>query len=257
MLELRRIDLTFKAGTPDELALFQQFDLEIAAGSFVSVIGSNGSGKTSLLNLICGTLTPDRGDVLLQGKRINRLPEYKRCRRIGRVFQDPARGGAAHLSVRENLALAEAKGSPFNLSPALRHGNGRRYKAMLEPLGMGLENRLDQQYGELSGGQRQALSLLMAVMGKPLVLILDEHTAALDPKSSETVMVLTERLLRENQLTGIMVTHNLNHALRYGDRLLMMHEGRAILDLEGKAKQAVKLDEILERFNQISIERGN
>lgn len=257
MLEFQDVTKIYLKNTPDETMIFDRFNLQIPKGEFVSIIGSNGSGKTTLLNLICGSLYPDGGRILVNHKDISKKPEYARAKRIGRVFQDPAKGTAASLTVLENLSVAANKGRPYNLSRAVDRKAEERFAAMLEPLGMGLENRLHQRCGTLSGGQRQALALLMSSMSKPDILILDEHTAALDPKSSETVMELTQKLVSEQRFTVVMVTHNLLFALKYGDRLLMMHEGEIIMDKSGLAKQNVVLDDVLNKFNDISLEAGN
>ena len=257
MLEFRNITKTFSAGTPDENTLFKNFGMEVPTGQFVSIIGSNGSGKTTLLNLLAGALIPEAGKILLGGEDISKQPEHVRARRIGRVFQDPALGTAASLTVLENLSIAANKGRSYGLTRGIPKEAPLRFQELLAPLGMGLEHRLHQRCGTLSGGQRQALALLMSTLAQPDILILDEHTAALDPKSSETVMRLTEQLVSQTHFTVLMVTHNLRHALEYGDRLYMMHEGRAVLDVTGPAKAQVHLEDVLDLFNKISIELGN
>lgn len=257
MIRLKGIAKTFAAGTPDAMTLFDSFDFAVPEKQFVSIIGSNGSGKTTLLNLVCGQLSPDRGNILLDGADITRKEEYQRARAIGRVFQDPAKGSCPNLTILENMALADRKNRPYNLGRAIGRHRLDDYKSLLETCGMGLENRLDTRVGALSGGQRQALALILATMTDIRLLILDEHTAALDPKSSETIMALTERSVREKRLTTLMVTHNLRHALRYGDRLCMMHEGKVVLDLEGEEKRQAKIEDVLAIFNRISIECGN
>lgn len=257
MLELRNIDLSFNAGTPDEVKLFHDFDLTVDTGSFVSIIGSNGSGKTSLLNLVSGTLMPDSGNILLNDERIEKLPEFKRSQRLGRVYQDPSLGSCPTLTVEENLSLAEHKGQAYGLGRSVRPENRTMYRDMLAEFGLGLEHRLGQKVSTLSGGQRQALALLMATLQPLDLLILDEHTAALDPKSSEIVMHKTGELVERNKRTTLMVTHNLNFALEYGDRLLMFHEGHIVMDRAGEEKKRTTLDEILTQFNAISIEAGN
>lgn len=257
MLELRDIRKIYLPGTLDENMIFDSFNLEVPTGQFLSIIGSNGSGKTTLLNLVCGSLIPEKGQILLDQRDITYQPEHLRARRIGRVFQDPAKGTAATLTVLENLSIAANKGKPYNLGRGVAKASEAVFAELLAPLDMGLENRLHQRCGTLSGGQRQALALLMSTMTRPDILILDEHTAALDPKSSETVMRLTQQLVAARGFTVLMVTHNLRHALRYGDRLLMMHEGAAILDRSGQAKEDLALQEVLDLFNNISIEAGN
>ena len=223
----------------------------------VSVVGSNGSGKTSLLNLICGSIQPDGGQILMQGRDIRKDSEHVRARKIGRVYQNPAMGTCAQMTILENLSLADFKGKPAGL----HRGTDRRridaYREMLRPLGLGLEDMLSSKVGTLSGGQRQALALLMSTMTPISFLILDEHTAALDPKTADIIMELTGRVVREKQLTAIMVTHNLRYAVEYGDRILMMHQGHAVLDKAGEEKQAVRIEDLLTIFNEISIECGN
>lgn len=257
MLELHDIDLSFNPGTPDELKLFHHFNLEVDTGSFVSIIGSNGSGKTSLLNLVSGTLIPDAGSILLNGEKIEKFPEYKRSRRLGRVHQDPGLGSCPALTVEENLSLAEHKGKAYGLGRSVRPEKRQMYRELLSEFGLGLEHRLGQRVSTLSGGQRQALALLMATLQPLDLLILDEHTAALDPKSSDIVMAKTAELVERNQRTTLMVTHNLKFALEFGDRLLMFHEGKVVMDRAGEDKKRTTLEEVLTQFNAISIEVGN
>ena len=257
MIELQNITKRFNAGTVDELILFQNFGFQIGEGDFVSVIGSNGSGKTTLLNLICGFTSPDSGQILLDGKDITKMQEYRRSRFIGRVFQDPKAGTCPQLTIAENMALADNKNRRYSLTPAVSKNRMAHYRALLETCGMGLENRMGTLAGTLSGGQRQALALVIACMTDIRMLILDEHTAALDPKSSETVMELTDRYVKEKKITTLMVTHNLRFALKYGNRLVMMHQGEVVRDLTGTEKQQANIDDLLQTFNQISIECGN
>ncbi len=257
MLEIKDINKTYLAGSPDAHILFKDFNLVVPDRQFVSIIGSNGSGKTSLLNLICGSISLESGQILLDGQDLTQLSEHARNRKIGRVFQDPAKGTAAEMTVLENLAIAAGKGKPYGLTRGVRSKQKDRFAAMLEPLGMNLENRMNQKCGTLSGGQRQALALLMSTMVEPDLLILDEHTAALDPRSSQTVMELTDKLVSDSRFTVIMVTHNLRFALDYGNRILMMHEGNIILDKQDEVKEAIVLEDILNIFNNISIEMGN
>lgn len=257
MLELKQINKYYNQGTVNEMCLFEDFSLTIKDRQFVSVVGSNGSGKTSMLNIICGSIPLDSGRIIIGGKDITSMPEYKRQRRIGRVYQNPAMGTCPHMTILENMALADNKGKPFNLLPGTNRQRINYYKEQLHSLGLGLEDKLHVKVGVLSGGQRQAMALLMSTMTPIEFLILDEHTAALDPKTAETIMELTHKIVKEKELTTIMVTHNLRYAVEYGDRLLMMHQGRAIIDKEGRKKQEMQIEDILERFNEISIECGN
>lgn len=257
MLEVKNIRKIYNPGTVQEKCLFDDFSLSIPDGQFVSVVGSNGSGKTSLLNMICGSIQPDGGQILMQGRDIRKDSEHVRARKIGRVYQNPAMGTCAQMTILENLSLADFKGKPAGL----HRGTDRRridaYREMLRQLGLGLEDMLSTKVGTLSGGQRQALALLMSTMTPISFLILDEHTAALDPKTADIIMELTGRVVREKQLTAIMVTHNLRYAVEYGDRILMMHQGHAVLDKAGEEKQAVRIEDLLTIFNEISIECGN
>lgn len=257
MLELKNIDVSFNRGTVDEMQLFKGFNLQVQKGEFVSVIGSNGSGKTTLLNLICGTMRPDSGQILFGGKDISKMSEHKRARFIGRVFQDPKMGTCSNLTVLENFALADNKNKFYGLTTAVSRKRQDYYAELLRNCNMGLEDRMHVNVGALSGGQRQAIALVIAGMTKVDLLILDEHTAALDPKSSETIMQLTDRLVRESGVTAVMVTHNLRHAVTYGSRLLMMDRGGIVLDQSGDEKKSTSTDRILQLFNQISIECGN
>ncbi len=257
MLCLDNINKVFNAGTVDENRLFDNFSLNVKDGEFVSIVGSNGSGKTTLLNMICGTLRPDSGKIMFDGADITALPEYKRARKIGRVLQDPKMGSCGSLTILENMALAENKNRRYSLAKAVNRQREEHFKSLLETVGMGLENRLSVQAGSLSGGQRQALALIIATMTDIDLLILDEHTAALDPRSSETLMEITKRVVEEKKLTTLMVTHNLRFAVEYGSRLLMMHTGKAVMDISSEEKKKLVVDDILGKFNEISIECGN
>lgn len=257
MLELNHIYKYYNAGTVNEMCLFQDFSLTIRDGEFVSVVGSNGSGKTSMLNIICGSIPLDDGMIKINGKDITHMPEYKRQRRIGRVYQNPAMGTCPSMTILENMALADNKGKSFNLRPGTNKQRIEFYREQLHMLGLGLEDKMDVKVGVLSGGQRQAMALLMSTMTPIEFLILDEHTAALDPKTADTIMEVTDKVVKEKKLTTIMVTHNLRFAVEYGDRLLMMHQGQAVIDKAGAAKQQVRIDDILEKFNEISVECGN
>ena len=257
MLELRNIVKIYQGGTVNETCLFNDFSLTIPDRQFVCVVGSNGSGKTSLLNIICGSIPIDEGQVLIGGENITHMPEHKRHRRIGRVYQNPALGTCPSMTILENMSMADNKGKPFNLRRCVNRKKTEEYRAMLAQLGLGLEDKLGVQVGSLSGGQRQAMALLMSTMTPIEFLILDEHTAALDPKTAEIIMELTGRIVAEKQLTTIMVTHNLRYAVEYGDRVLMMHQGHAELDLVGDARRNLRVEDLLTRFNEISIECGN
>lgn len=257
MIQLQNVDKIFNSGTVNESQLFNSFSFSVKKGEFVSVVGSNGSGKTTMLNIISGSLPIDKGSVLLDGNDITSLPEYKRARRIGRVFQDPAIGTVPNMTILENLSLAQNKGKPYLFSFAVNRRKREEFCELVRTLGLGLEDKMDIPVGLLSGGQRQALSLLMSTMTPMDLLLLDEHTAALDPKTADIVMELTDRLVKDKQLTAVMVTHNLRYAVEYGSRLVMMDKGQIVLDKSGAEKQATQIDDILHIFNQISIECGN
>ena len=257
MLELTNINKYYNAGTVNEMCLFQDFSLSVGDDEFVSVVGSNGSGKTSLLNIVCGSIPLDSGRISINGTDITKMPEFKRQRRIGRVYQNPAMGTCPNMTILENMSLADNKGKPFNLLPGTDKKRIDYYRDQLKILGLGLEDKIHVKVGVLSGGQRQAMALLMSTMTPIEFLILDEHTAALDPKTAETIMVLTDRIVKEKKLTTIMVTHNLRYAVEYGNRLLMMHQGTVVMDKGASEKSAMQIDEILEKFNEISIECGN
>ncbi len=257
MIELSAIDKTFNLGTIDEKVLFSNFNLTINDGEFVAVIGSNGSGKTTMLNIISGSVDIDNGKILLDGNEINSMKDYKRAMKIGRVFQNPSMGTCPSMTIWENLSIADNKGKRFGLSFGLNRARKDFYRSQLETLGMGLEDRMDTVAGSLSGGQRQALALIMATLVRPDLLLLDEHTAALDPKAADIVMELTDRIVREKKITSLMVTHNLRYAVEYGTRTIMMHEGGIVVDVSGEERRSKSIDDYLTIFNGISIEKGN
>ncbi len=257
MLQLNNIIKVFNQGTIDETVLFNNFNFSVKKGEFVSIIGSNGSGKTTLLNLICGTDKIDGGNIIFKGKDITKLPEHKRAANIGRVLQDPRLGTCGHLTIIENMALADNKNKSYNLGGAVNKSRIDYYRTLLESCEMGLENRMNVAVGNLSGGQRQALALLIATMTDIEMLILGEHTAALDPKSSERLMVITDKVVKSKSLTTVMVTHNLRFAVEYGSRLIMMHEGGCVMDICDEEKKNASIDDLLDKFNEISIEVGN
>ena len=257
MLELKNITKVYNPGTVQETVLFRDFSLTVADGSFVSVVGSNGSGKTSMLNIVCGSIPVEGGKIFMDGKDITKMREFRRYERMGRVYQNPAMGTCPSMTILENLAMADNKGKRYGLGRGINKRRTDAYRAMLEELGLGLEDKLGVTVGSLSGGQRQTLALLMATMNPIDFLILDEHTAALDPMTAEIVMELTARVVREKHLTTLMVTHNLRHAVEYGDRMIMMHQGHTVLDRSGAEKAATRVEDVLELFNEISVECGN
>ena len=257
MLELQHIHKYYNPGTINEMCLFEDFNITVEDGQFVSVVGSNGSGKTSLLNLICGSIGLDSGRVLIDGKNITNDKEYKRNQYIGRVFQNPAMGTCPNMTIAENMSLADNKGKLYGLRAGKKKDRMDYYRDSLKKLSLGLEDKMDVKVGVLSGGQRQAMALLMSTLTPIRFLILDEHTAALDPKTAELIMQLTDKIVKEKKLTTIMVTHNLRYAVDYGNRLVMMHQGRAVMDYAGDEKDKIEIDRILDKFNEISIECGN
>lgn len=257
MIELININKIFNAGTVNESQLFENFNFFVKKSEFVSIVGSNGSGKTTLLNIISGALSVNSGVIKLYGKDITSLPEYKRARRIGRVFQDPSVGTVPGMTIMENLALAENKGKPYLFSSAVKHADREKYREAVANLGLGLEDKMDIPVGLLSGGQRQALSLIMNTITPVDLLLLDEHTAALDPKTAEIIMQLTDKVIKQKNITALMVTHNLRYAVEYGSRVVMMHEGDIVLDKSDVEKASVSVDGLLGIFNEISIECGN
>ena len=254
MLEIKNLTKLYNPGTVTELKLFDGLDLTVPDGQFISIVGSNGSGKTSLLNIICGSIPLDGGDVLVDGKSIRKQRDFQRYASIGRVYQNPALGTCPNLTMLENLSLADNKGKRFGLSQGVNKKRVDFYRSELAGLGLGLEDKLDIKMGALSGGQRQAVALLMATLTPLKFLILDEHTAALDPKTAETIMVLTGKVVKEKGLTAMMVTHNLRYALEYGDRLLMLDRGKIVVDRAGEEKTQMTTEEILQVFGQLSMQ---
>ena len=252
MLEMQHVTKVFNCGSVDEKVALNDLSLTLRDGDFVTVIGGNGAGKSTMQNAICGTWLPDSGHILLDGVDVTSLPEHKRAKYLGRVYQDPMMGTAARLQIEENLALAARRGKRRTLRPGIVRSERENYRKLLETLGLGLETRLSANVGTLSGGQRQALTLLMATLQKPQLLLLDEHTAALDPRTAAKVMELTERIVKENHLTTLMITHNMRDAIQYGNRLVMLHEGRVILDIEGEEKKRLTVPDLLEMFSRAS-----
>ena len=257
MLELKNISKYYNPGSVNEMCLFQDFNLTIRDHEFVSVVGSNGSGKTSLLNIICGSIGVDSGNIIVNGTDITGKKDFLRQRKIGRVYQDPSKGTCPSMNILENMSLADNKGKGYGLTKGVNKARFEEYRESLKQLNLGLEDKLYTKVGSLSGGQRQALALLMSTMTPIEFLILDEHTAALDPKTAEIIMELTDKIVREKKVTTIMVTHNLRYAVEYGDRILMMHQGNAVLDKAGEEKKAINTEEIMGIFNRISVECGN
>ncbi|WP_276674434.1 ABC transporter ATP-binding protein [Collinsella stercoris] len=252
MLKLSHVKKTFNRGTVTEKRALTGVDLTLADGDFVTVIGGNGAGKSTLLNMIAGVYPLDSGTVELDGEDISRLSEPKRAKYLGRVFQDPMRGTAADMQIEENLALAKRRGQRRTLRWGITRAERDEYAELLKKLDLGLETRMQAKVGLLSGGQRQALTLLMATLTNPRVLLLDEHTAALDPKTAAKVLELTEQIVGERKLTTLMVTHNMNDAIRLGNRLIMMHEGRVIYDVAGDEKRALTVPDLLQKFEEVS-----
>ena len=272
MIRLDGIGKIYNPGDVTEMCLFTDFSLSVAKGEFVSVVGSNGSGKTSLLNIICGSVPVDAGRIVIDGRDVTNVPEHLRYARIGRVWQNPATGTCSDLTILENMALADcgpgdgkpassgkrgAKCRRFGLTAGISPARVEFYRERLATLGLGLEDKLGQRAGALSGGQRQAMALIMSTLTPIDILILDEHTAALDPRTAELIMELTDRVVREKKLTAVMVTHNLRFAADYGDRLLMLHAGHAVLDVADEEKRKKTVNDLLGLFTEISIECGN
>ena len=250
MLTLKKITIIFNQGTQDEKRALDNFSLEVAKSDFITIIGSNGAGKTTLLNVIAGTVETDEGQLVVDGRDVTRWPDYKMARYISRVFQSPTMGTAGEMTIEENLCMAELRGKKRGLKWGVTGNRRTRYKEILKVLDLGLEDRLKQSVGMLSGGQRQSLTLLMTTLALPRVLLLDEHTAALDPRTAAKVMDLTDSMVRENKLTTLMVTHNMNQALKYGNRMVMLHQGKVQLDIQGEEKKKMTVAEIIAEFGQ-------
>ena len=252
MLDVKNIRKTFNAGTVNEKTALRGVDLHMAEGDFVTVIGGNGAGKSTLLNAVAGVWTVDQGTISISGVDVTHLPEYKRARYVGRVFQDPMMGTAATMQIDENLALAMRRGQRRTLRPGIGRSERQQYQEMLKILDLGLEDRLTSKVGLLSGGQRQALTLLMATLQKPRLLLLDEHTAALDPKTAAKVLDATERIVSKDHLTTLMITHNMKDAIVHGNRLIMLYDGRIVIDVSGEEKKKLTVPQLLELFSKVS-----
>jgi putative ABC transport system ATP-binding protein len=250
MLTLKEITKIYNQGTQDEKRALDDFTLEVAQGDFITIIGSNGAGKTTLLNVIAGTDQPDEGQVKVDGQDVTKWPDFQMAKFISRVFQSPTMGTAGDMSIEENLCMAELRGKKRGLKWGVTKNRRAAYSEVLKVLELGLENRLKQSVSLLSGGQRQSLTLLMTTLALPRVLLLDEHTAALDPRTAAKVMDLTDSMVRENRLTALMVTHNMNQALKYGNRMVMLHQGKIQLDIKGEEKQKMTVAEIVAEFGQ-------
>ena len=255
MLELKNIHKTFNPGTINEKVALNGLNLSLDDGDFVTVIGGNGAGKSTMLNAVAGTWIVDEGQILIDGEDVTKLPEHKRAIYLGRVFQDPMTGTAATMEIQENLALAKRRGKRRLLATGITKAEREEYVSLLAPLGLGLETRLTSKVGLLSGGQRQALTLLMATLKKPKLLLLDEHTAALDPKTAAKVLDLTETIVNRDRLTTIMITHNMRDAILHGNRLIMMWEGRVVLDIRGEEKKHLTVNDLLQQFEKASGEQ--
>ena len=250
MLKLNGITKIFNEGTQDEKRALDDFTLDVAESDFITIIGSNGAGKTTLLNVIAGTVEPDEGQLMVDGRDVTRWPDYKMAQFISRVFQSPTMGTAGEMTIEENLCMAELRGKKRGLKWGVTAKRRKSYKEILKVLDLGLEERLKQSVGMLSGGQRQSLTLLMTTLALPRVLLLDEHTAALDPRTATKVMDLTDSMVRDNRLTTLMVTHNMNQALKYGNRMVMLHQGKVQLDIQGEEKKKMTVAEIIAEFGQ-------
>ena len=255
MLEIKNIYKTFNPGTINEKRALNGLNLKLKEGDFVTVIGGNGAGKSTMLNAVAGTWPVDEGQILIDGIDVTKLSEHKRAAYLGRVFQDPMNGTAATMGIEENLALASRRGNVRLLRPGITKKEREEYRELLKILGLGLEDRLTSKVGLLSGGQRQALTLLMATLKKPKLLLLDEHTAALDPKTAAKVLEITDMIVNRDHLTTMMITHNMRDAIAHGNRLIMMMDGKIILDIEGEAKKKLTVRDLLDQFEKASGEQ--
>jgi putative ABC transport system ATP-binding protein len=252
MLKIEHISKTFNPGTINEKVALQDFSLHLAPGEFVTVIGGNGAGKSTLQNSVAGVFFVDAGTIQIDGDDITKVPEHKRAKYIGRVFQDPMLGTAGDMMIEENLAIASRRGKLPTLRWSSKHNDQKYFIELLKELDLGLEDRLTSKVGLLSGGQRQALTLLMATMGKPKLLLLDEHTAALDPKTAAKVLDLTDKIVKRHKLTTLMITHNMRDALRFGNRLIMLDSGKCIIDVSGEEKANLTIQDLLKMFEEAS-----
>ncbi|MBE6047629.1 MAG: ATP-binding cassette domain-containing protein [Clostridium sp.] len=253
MLKIHRLSKVFNINTINENKVFEDLNLEVKEGDFVAIIGSNGAGKSTLLNMVAGSLMCDEGTILIDGEDVTDKPEYKRSSIIGRVYQNPSVGVSPKMTILENMSLADNKGKRYGLKFGVDKRRIEYYKELLKEADLGLEDKLNNKVELLSGGQRQVLTLLMAVMSNPKLLLLDEHTAALDPKTSEKVMDITRKIVRERKITTLMVTHNMKHAITAGNRLFMMHQGKIVVDVQGKEKKELNTDKLMHLFERVNM----
>ena len=256
MLQVHNLSKTFHKGTVNEKSIFNWFSINVFEGDFITIIGSNGAGKSTFLNLISGAIEADDGNILLSDNELSKMSEYRRSKVISRVFQDPTLGTSPSMTILENLSMAINKGKRFNLSMGVSKKDIPRFKEILSKLSLGLENMMDTKVGMLSGGQRQALALVMATISDPKLLLLDEHTAALDPKTSERIVALTEKIVSDKKITTLMVTHNLHHAIEQGNRLLMLHQGNIVLDISGDEKKNLTIEKLLSCFEKVQLNKS-
>lgn len=250
LLKLKAITKIFARGTVDEVTALDGISLDVNSGDYISVIGSNGAGKSTLLNIIAGVFPPESGQIILNGRDITKLCEYRCANHVGRVYQDPHVGTAAKMTIEENMAMALLRGRPRGLRPATNKQRRESFRAALAPLGLGLEKRLGALVGTLSGGQRQALALVMATLSNPAILLLDEHIATLDPRTAKTVLDLTDMIIKREKMTTLMVTHNMELALKYGNRLIMMHQGKIVVDMDKEQKAGLTIGDLVAAFEQ-------